>query len=204
MAQEEERSGGTATTVQTQRPGRMAERTPQTNDADRRGHGSRGQMEVDGPPLQADPHEGSRHPGLNHRAATLDVVQFTPTEFELIGLKLGRTSYVLVWREPSDCGIWWKSRPDNMKTRMEYRKLQTKINEMFPNSMVQLIPLADKLIVRGQAGLLRKRRRFSVCLSERGGGRWQSTGAEAGEAGILPATAIWDWRPRSRSTGQRH
>ena len=33
----------------------------------------------------------------------------------------------------------------------EYRKLQKKINEMFPNSMVQLIPVADKLIVRGQA-----------------------------------------------------
>jgi pilus assembly protein CpaC len=34
---------------------------------------------------------------------------------------------------------------------VEYGILQKKINELFPNSMIQLIPFADKLIVRGQA-----------------------------------------------------
>ncbi|HND51703.1 MAG TPA: hypothetical protein PLV92_04880, partial [Pirellulaceae bacterium] len=33
----------------------------------------------------------------------------------------------------------------------EFQRLQTRINELFPNSQVQLIPVADKLVIRGEA-----------------------------------------------------
>ena len=37
------------------------------------------------------------------------------------------------------------------RRRIEYGQLEKKINEMFPNSSVYLVPVADKLIVKGQA-----------------------------------------------------
>lgn len=40
--------------------------------------------------------------------------------------------------------------PDDV-IALEYGELQNRINELFPNSMIQLIPVADKLIIRGQA-----------------------------------------------------
>jgi pilus assembly protein CpaC len=89
----------------------------------------------------------------------VEVVQFSPTEFELIGGDTGETTLTL----------WFGDQPatENRVLRylvrvsqdtttddlaeVEYGKLQDKINELFPNSMIQLIPVADKLIVRGQA-----------------------------------------------------
>lgn len=93
------------------------------------------------------------HPGR------VEVVQFSPTEFELIGGEPGETTLTL----------WFGDQPAeesrvlrylvrvNIDTteedlaEMEYGVLQDKINELFPNSVVQLIPVAEKLIVRGQA-----------------------------------------------------
>jgi pilus assembly protein CpaC len=89
----------------------------------------------------------------------VEVVQFSPTEFELIGGDTGETTLTL----------WFGDQPANENrvlrylvrvnqdtttddlAEVEYGKLQDKINELFPNSMIQLIPVADKLIVRGQA-----------------------------------------------------
>ena len=39
----------------------------------------------------------------------------------------------------------------DQRRRLEYGELQTMINELFPNSRVQLIPVANKVIIRGQA-----------------------------------------------------
>jgi pilus assembly protein CpaC len=84
----------------------------------------------------------------------LEVVQFSPTEFELIGLRPGKTTLTLWFGEQQYLRYLVnverdKAPEDRMK--VEYGVLQNKINELFPNSMVQLIPISDKLIVRGQA-----------------------------------------------------
>jgi pilus assembly protein CpaC len=84
---------------------------------------------------------------------TLDVVQFSPTEFELIGLRQGQTTLTLWFGDNQVLRYLVRivagAKPVGVER--EYGDLEQKINEMFPNSMVQLIPIADKLIVRGQA-----------------------------------------------------
>lgn len=90
----------------------------------------------------------------------IEVVQFSPREMEIIGRRTGTTTLTL-WFQPD--------RPDqtgqvlrylvtvtrdtavDRQRWLEYGELERMINEMFPGSMVQLIPLADKLVVRGQA-----------------------------------------------------
>jgi len=84
----------------------------------------------------------------------LEVVQFSPTEFELIGGQTGETTLTLWFQGDQSLRYVVRVARDEAteeRTAAEYGKLQNRINEMFPNSMVQLIPFADKLIVRGQA-----------------------------------------------------
>lgn len=84
----------------------------------------------------------------------LEVVQFSPNEFELIGLRLGDTTLTFWYGNNQALRYLVHVAPDKaaeFEIVQQYREMQDKINEMFPNSMVQLIPLADKLIVRGQA-----------------------------------------------------
>ncbi|MBL8828978.1 MAG: pilus assembly protein N-terminal domain-containing protein [Planctomycetaceae bacterium] len=87
-----------------------------------------------------------------------EVTQLTPTEFEIIGLRHGETTLTLWFGDPAeqqellrylvivspDAGLW-----DDL-TR-SYQELEQRINEMFPDSSIQLIPVADKVILRGQA-----------------------------------------------------
>lgn len=85
----------------------------------------------------------------------LEVVQFSPSEFELIGGDTGQTSLTLWFEQDAELLRYLvRVSPDEAKEdrrKLEYGELQDKINELFPNSRVQLIPIADKLIVRGQA-----------------------------------------------------
>lgn len=91
--------------------------------------------------------------------AVLEVVQYTPTEFELIGGRSGQTTLTLWFPGAPGAGdqilrFLVKVEPSDAayeRQEVEYGRLQRRINEMFPNSYVQLLPLADKLIVRGQA-----------------------------------------------------
>jgi pilus assembly protein CpaC len=88
--------------------------------------------------------------------AILEVVQFGPTEFELIGGSTGETTLTL-WFDGQGGEVLRyyvrveRSDSSAQSLETEYGNLQRKINELFPNSMIQLIPVADKLIVRGQA-----------------------------------------------------
>lgn len=116
---------------------------------------------------------------------TLDVVQFSPTEFELLGQKEGRTSLTLWFGANQALRYMVTVRPDTEQEDMakrEYRILQDKINELFPNSMVQLFPVADKLIVRGQARDSAEASQIIALLSEGRGGN-AGTGATAGGGG---------------------
>ena len=90
----------------------------------------------------------------------LEVTQFSPTEFEIIGTHIGQTSLTLWFGGPGEPGGGEMLRylvrvyPDlgiEEQQKVEYSELERRINELFPNSYVQLIPVADKLIVRGQA-----------------------------------------------------
>jgi len=81
----------------------------------------------------------------------VELLQFGPTDFELIGGAIGETTMTL-WFGPEDnptiLRYLVQVRP---VAGVEYGELQERINELFPNSVVQLIPVLDKLIVRGQA-----------------------------------------------------
>jgi len=90
----------------------------------------------------------------------LEVVQFSPTEMELIGGGTGVTTMTFWFAAPGGVGQGEMLRylvrvsPNQVldeRRKIEYSDLERKINELFPNSFVQLIPVVDKLIVRGQA-----------------------------------------------------
>lgn len=87
----------------------------------------------------------------------IEVVAFGSQEVEVIGRETGTTTMTLWLGEeanPQILSVRVKVEGDNSiedLRRMEYGEFQKMINEFFPNSKIQLIPFADKLIVRGQA-----------------------------------------------------
>jgi len=91
-------------------------------------------------------------------ATIVEVNEFSPTELEIIGQKAGETTVTIWFKQPGGSltvlRYLVKVEADDgeqLRAEAEYGRLQTRINEMFPNSQVQLIPVADKLIIRGQA-----------------------------------------------------
>lgn len=94
----------------------------------------------------------------------VETVNFSPNEFELIGRALGETTVTLWFGDvqpaagetPLHPNIRYlvKVHPDMSDEdlrRTQYGELAKRVNELFPNSYVQLIAVADKLVVRGQA-----------------------------------------------------
>ena len=90
--------------------------------------------------------------------AVLDINQYSATEFEIIGRKSGKTT-LTIWFGAADQGQnvlrylvhVEPDHADQQRAETEYNNLQRRVNEMFPNSQIQLIPIADKLFIRGQA-----------------------------------------------------
>jgi len=88
----------------------------------------------------------------------MEVTQFSPTQIELIGVNSGETTLTLWFVGPNNANhtlrylvkVTHDELPDST-AKVEWGRLQSKINELFPNSQIQLIPIADKLVVRGQA-----------------------------------------------------
>ena len=87
----------------------------------------------------------------------VEVVAFGSREIEVIGKETGSTT-VTLWlgnpQQSTTLSLLVSVAKDDAvddRRRFEYGELQTMINELFPNSKVQLFPVADKLIVRGQA-----------------------------------------------------
>ena len=95
----------------------------------------------------------------------VEVNEFGPNEVEIIGLKSGETtmtlwfddngrnftgvgeqSSVLRYLVKVDAGLVVQQQAD-----AEYAELQARMNELFPQSQVQLFPIGNKLILRGQA-----------------------------------------------------
>ncbi len=84
-----------------------------------------------------------------------DIVQFTPREISIIGRGIGST-HVTFWFEdgtfkPITFVVNTLPDPSLRDRRAEqFALLEKHISEMFPNSKVKLILLANKLIIRGQ------------------------------------------------------
>lgn len=88
-------------------------------------------------------------------AGILELVQYSPKQFALVGLGLGSTTLTL----------WFEGRPEplifTVKTirdpnldyqrKLDYGKLERRLATLFPNSKVYLIPMSRKILVRGQA-----------------------------------------------------
>lgn len=87
----------------------------------------------------------------------LDFVAFGSREIELIGKETGSTTVTLWLGTEQQATIMSmlvtvvKDEAVDNERRLEYAELADMINELFPNSRVQLFPVADKVIVRGQA-----------------------------------------------------
>ena len=111
----------------------------------------------------------------------VEISEYGPTEFEVIGLKPGETTMTIWFRSNqaqnkspngslNSVSTGSRSRSGNdgqltlrylvkvaspqaveQRVESEFSKLESRINELFPNSQVQLFPVADKMIIRGQA-----------------------------------------------------
>lgn len=88
----------------------------------------------------------------------VEVNEFSLTEFEILGQKAGETAVTIWFGGPNEAPTVLRylvkvapKQTEQHRAEREYGKLQTRINELFPNSQIILIPIADKLIVRGQA-----------------------------------------------------
>ncbi|WP_158265180.1 type II and III secretion system protein family protein [Blastopirellula marina] len=85
----------------------------------------------------------------------VEVNEFSPNEMEVIGSTIGQTTMTLWFNNPdgtiSTLRYLIVVSDGDDRAELEYGKLQARINELFPYSRVQLFPIADKLIIRGQA-----------------------------------------------------
>ena len=96
-----------------------------------------------------------------YRTATVDegiveLVQFTPREISLIGRSQGQTHVTFWFNDPDQPPVTYlvEVAVDATVLQQEeekYKLLENVINEMFPDSKVYLVLVADKLLVKGQA-----------------------------------------------------
>jgi len=85
----------------------------------------------------------------------IDVVQYSPNEIGVIGSALGSTTLTL-WFENSPRPLIYlvKTIRDPSledQKRLDYGRLERKLQVLFPNSKVYLIPLSGKIVVKGEA-----------------------------------------------------
>lgn len=87
--------------------------------------------------------------------AILDIVQYSPKQFALVGLGLGSTTLTMWFEDQPDPLIYTIKtiRDPNLdyQRKLDYGKLERRLAILFPNSKVYLIPMSRKIIVRGQA-----------------------------------------------------
>lgn len=120
----------------------------------------------------------------------IETVPFGPKEMSVIGNSLGSTTMTL-WLGEEQNGQPNKmlnvrvtvipTPEDEDRRRVIYGALQKMINELFPNSKIQLIPVADKLIVRGQARDAEEALQIMAVLQARTNGGGGGGGLGSGE-----------------------
>lgn len=85
----------------------------------------------------------------------LDVVQFSPTEISLIGIAQGTTDLWL-WFDGQEQPLMYvvtvvRDPSLDEQRNLNYGRIERKLALLYPNSKVYLIPVSQKIIVRGQA-----------------------------------------------------
>jgi pilus assembly protein CpaC len=117
----------------------------------------------------------------------VDVVAFDTREIELIGKETGSTTMTIWLGEGEQAqllSILVKVTADktiDQRRRMEYGELQAMLNEMFPGSKIRLFPVADKVIVKGQARDAQEAERIASIIRRQGGfGGFNGNGANGG------------------------
>jgi pilus assembly protein CpaC len=85
-----------------------------------------------------------------------DIVQFTPREVSIIGRSVGQTHVTFWFDDPNMAPLTYlvevKADAEQVKADEDkYQLLENVINEMFPDSKIHLVIVADKLLVKGQA-----------------------------------------------------
>jgi pilus assembly protein CpaC len=123
----------------------------------------------------------------------VETTPFTQRELEIIGKTPGRTT-VTVWLGDQNSSELFSfvvhvtpQQKDLALRDLEIRKLEQQISRLFPNSFIRLIPVADKIIVKGQA---RDAEEASQILSFlRRGGQGGSQGNLQGSTGLGTGTA---------------
>lgn len=87
--------------------------------------------------------------------SVVDVVQYSPNEIGIIGMNLGTTTLTLWFDNSRDPLIYLvEVIPDPTfedRLRNDFGKLEKQLRILFPNSKVFLVPLQQRLIVKGQA-----------------------------------------------------
>ncbi|MFN0197553.1 MAG: type II and III secretion system protein family protein [Planctomycetaceae bacterium] len=123
----------------------------------------------------------------------IEFVAFGSREVEVIGRSTGTTSMTLWLGTPEQARIInltvnvLKDDSVEDRRRLEYGELQRMINSMFPNSKIQLIPIADKVIVRGEARDEQESVQIMSLLSQNSGG---GGGLQGGSGGNLVSQGI--------------
>ena len=87
--------------------------------------------------------------------SVIDVVQYSPTELSVIGTERGKTN-LMFWFEGEQRPLIYEVTvirdPDiEDQKRIDYGRLERKLQVLFPDSKVYLIPLSFKILVKGQA-----------------------------------------------------
>ncbi len=87
--------------------------------------------------------------------SVMEIVQYSPKEFSIVGLGMGSTTLTLWFENVPDPLIYTVKtvRDPNLdnQRKLDYGKLEKKLALVFPNSKVYLQPMSFKILVRGQA-----------------------------------------------------
>lgn len=139
---------------------------------------------------------------------TVEIVAYGTREVEVIGKQTGSTSLTL-WlgneQQTRVLSVLINVNHDSSvddRRRLEYGELQVMVNEMFPDSKIQLIPVADKLIVRGEARDIEEQTRIMSIVRQNAGGGGGGGGGIGGfgVGGAAAATPFPDASQLPQST----
>ena len=108
--------------------------------------------------------------------SVVETVQYSPTEFELIGGSTGQTVVTFWFGEGVEDQEILRylvrvepNKKEDDRRRVEVGELERRINEYFHNSSIQLVPIADKVIVKGQARSVEESVEIMAVLQKREG-----------------------------------
>ena len=137
--------------------------------------------------------------------SVVDINEFDSMEIEVVGKKVGET-IITMWfvdqnQQTQVLRYLVQVNASNGHLRRNVAELQDQINEAFPNSQVRLIPLRDKLIVRGQVRDAADADKILALLNnstgEQLGNQFSGGGLQGSASGALPGSGN-----RNQSTGQ--